>query len=89
MEEINKLWNEYFGEECSKIDTMEEKTFARRTAEMSKAIDDLLTNEQHRAVDKYIESLYDLQDCLVKKAFFKGCKFTVSFFLAQGKYGAL
>ncbi len=84
-EDIDRLWYEYFSEECAQIDSMEEKAIVKKVAEMHKTVDDLLTNEQRCAVEKYIEVMYELQGYCIKKAFFKGCKFTVSFFFAQGK----
>lgn len=31
---MEKLWNEYFAEECATVSTMEEKEFARKTLDL-------------------------------------------------------
>ena len=83
---IEKLWNGFFAEECAVIETMEEKAFVKKAAVMNKKVNELLTEEQKESVEKYIELLYEIQGCFVKKAFFKGCEFATSFFLLGDKF---
>lgn len=83
---LEKIWDEYFAEECALIDTMEERVLVKRTGEMHKAANELLTEEQRKVVEKYIEALYEIQSCFVKKAFFKGCEFTTSFLFEAGNF---
>lgn len=83
-ETLEKLWDEYFAEKCAIIDTSEEKALAARLTEMRKELNKALTVEQSDAIEKYIESLYEIQGSFVKKAFFKGCELTVSFFVETG-----
>ena len=84
-ETLEKLWNEYFAEECAAIDTKEERALAKQALQMHNMANELLTTEQRGAIEKYIETLFEMQDSLVKKAFFKGCEFTISFLLETGK----
>lgn len=76
---LEKLWNEYLFEECSVIDTEEEKALLKKAAELHHKANELLTSEQIAAVEKHIEALYKMQDFFAKKAFFKGCQLAVSF----------
>ena len=84
---LEKLWDEYFAEECAVIDTEEERMFLRKAAEVHKKASELLTKEQNNAIEKYTEALYDIQAYLTKKAFFKGCEFTISLFVDAGNFG--
>ena len=47
----------------------------------------MLDEEQQKAVEKYVETLFDMQALFAKKAFIKGCEFATSFLLATGKFG--
>ena len=78
-ETLEKLWKEYFAEECATTDTEEERTLAKKALEMHKTVNELLTKEQIVAIEKYIDALFEMQDSFVKKAFFKGCEFAISF----------
>ncbi len=77
---FEKLWNEYFAEKCAAIHTNEERTLIKKAAEMQKAANKLLTKEQSEVAQKYIEALHELHGLFVKKAFFEGCEFAMSFF---------
>ena len=50
---LEKLWDEYFAEECAVIDTEEERMFLRKAAEVHKKASELLTKEQNNAIEKY------------------------------------
>lgn len=78
---LEKLWNEYLLDECAVIDTEEERKLTKKTAELHEKANVLLNKDQRDAVEKYIDSLYDMEALFVKKAFFKGCEFAVSFLL--------
>ena len=78
---FEKLWNEYFWDECSVIDTDEERQLTKKAAELQEKANALLNKEQQEAVEKYVEAVYDGETLFMKKAFFKGCKFAVSFLL--------
>ena len=82
MKEIlEKLWNEYLLEECATIETEEEKILTKKAVELHEIANNLLNDEQRDAVEKYIDALCDIEALFVKKAFFKGCEFSVSFLL--------
>jgi len=76
---LEKMWNEFFAEECAVIDTEAEKSLQKKALDLHKAINKALTAEQNETIEKYIEAFCDLQSSFVKKAFFKGCAFTVAF----------
>ena len=82
---LEKLWSEYFAEECAAIDTKKERALAKQALQMHNIANELLTKEQSEALEKYIEVLFEMQDSFVKKAFFKGCEFAISFLLETGK----
>lgn len=82
---LEKLWNEYFAEECAAINTKEEKALVKKAVEMHKTANESLTKEQSEAFEKYIEALYEIQGFFVKKAFFNGCEFATSFLFEAGK----
>lgn len=74
-----KLWNEYWAEECAKIETEKEKMDLKRVIETHGILESSLSNEQKEKAEAYIEAVYEHQDELIKKAFFKGCEFGLSF----------
>jgi hypothetical protein len=78
------LWNEYFAEGCAAIDTEEERELVKKASKMHEAANELLTEEQRRAVEKYIDALFEIQNSFVKKAFFRGCRFAMSFLIETG-----
>jgi len=81
---LEKLWNEYFADECSVIDTEEERALGKKAVEMHEAAGESLTAEQIAVIEKYVDVLCELQNSFVKKAFFKGCEFCASFLLKIG-----
>lgn len=83
-ETLEKLWNEYFAESCTGIETEEEKALIKRVIETHQAVNMLLTKEQNDEMEKHMEVVYEMQGCFVKKAFFKGCEFALSFALEAG-----
>ena len=83
-ETLEKLWNEYLAEESSLIDTDEERDLTRNTADLHTKAVALLNKDQQDAVEKYVDALCDLEALFIKKAFFKGCEFSVSFLLEAG-----
>ena len=83
---IAKLWNEYLASECAEICTAEERKLIKRAAELHKKANILLNGEQKEAIDKYIDTLNDVEAIFVKKAFFKGCEFSISFLLEAGSF---
>ncbi len=76
---LENLWIEYFSEECAKIDPDEKRALLKKVAEMRKNANALLTGEQREVLEKYVETLYEMQDFWGKKAFFKECTFATSF----------
>ena len=86
-EELEKIWNEYLAEECAAINTEEERVLIRKAGERRKTASELLTAEQSNAIEKYVEVLYDIQSFCIKKAFFKGCEFAMSFLFELETWG--
>ena len=84
MKEIlNKLWDEYYSEECATLTTRDEREHARRIAEERLLLDGLLDTEQRNALDRYQAELYSAHERLLKKAFFKGCRLSLSLICAS------
>lgn len=81
---IEKLWNEYFSNECAVINTEEEKELIQESIKLHQIENELLTPNQIKAVERHIEKIYELQGLFIKKAFFKGCEFAISFLLEMG-----
>lgn len=78
---LERLWNEYFAEECARIDTDEQRSAALAIAELHEKLTELLDKEQNAALQGFIDALYKSEAAFMKKAFFAGCKFATSFFL--------
>lgn len=78
---LEKLWNEYLSNECSSMDSDEERRLAKKALKLHEKANALLSKDQEDAVEAYIDALCDLQAISVKRAFFKGCEFSVSFLL--------
>ena len=85
---FEKLWDEYFYEKCLTVVTDEEREILKKTADLRKTVDGVLTSEQIAALDKYIEALSQMQSIGCKKALLNGCRFTVAF-LNETKGGSL
>ena len=83
-ESLEKLWNEYLLDECALMDTNEEKELTRKTAVLHRKTDEILNKEQKQAVQRYVDSLLDIESLFAKKAFIKGCEFAISFILESG-----
>ena len=81
---LEKLWNEYLLDECSAIDTEEERYLTKKTGELHEKTNILLNEDQKEAVQKYVDALCDIEALFAKKAFLKGCEFAVSFLLEAG-----
>ncbi len=86
-ETLEKLWNEYLLDECAVIDTDEARGLTKKAAELHEKVDSFLSEEQKDAVEKYVDALCDVEALFVKKAFFKGCEFAVSFLLEASNSG--
>lgn len=83
-ETLEKLWDQYLLDECAAVDTDEEKNLIKKTVELHEKANALLNKDQKDAIQKYVDVLCDLQSIFVKKAFLKGCEFSVSFLLESG-----
>ena len=82
MEEIlEKLWNDYLSDECAAINTEKERKLTESTALLCDNLQVLLNSDQKEALEKYIDSLSDINCIFAKKAFITGCKFTANFLL--------
>lgn len=78
---LEGLWNEYLAEKCAVMDTEEERVLAKEALKKHKIANDLLTKEQSDAIEAYIDTLCEMQESFVKKAFFKGCRFATAFLI--------
>ena len=83
---LENLWNDYLMEKCAVIDTEEERELNKTAAELHEKTSALLNEEQNAALELYIDALLDSESLFVKRAFFKGCEFAVSFILEAGNY---
>ena len=78
---IEKLWDEYFSEECAVLNTEEEKELIERVVKAQKEANELLNREQREKVEKFVETLHEMHGISLKKAFCSGCEFATSFLL--------
>ena len=76
---LEKLWDEYFAEECARVETARGRELAKKAISENKLAKEHLTKEQSDLIEKYIDTLCEIQQLFVKKAFFKGCEFAISF----------
>ena len=83
-ETLEKLWNDYLLNECAAMNTEEERALTRKAVTLRKKATASLSAEQKEAVDAYVNVLYCMESLFVKKAFFAGCEFSVSFLLEAG-----
>ena len=81
---LEKLWSEYLADKCSTIDTDEEKELAKIAADLHDKLNPSLTADQRLDVEKLIDTLCGMGSILAKKAFIKGCEFSVQFLLESG-----
>ena len=80
-ETLEKFWDEFYCSECALIDTNEERELTKKAGLLHETVNTVLNKEQKDAVENYVSALFDLEAVIVKKAFFKGCRFAVSFLL--------
>ena len=78
-ETIEKLWNEYFSEQCAEINTKEERNLTRKAVELHEKVNALLNEEGKNALEEYVDALCDIEALFARKAFCKGCEFAISF----------
>lgn len=78
---LENLWNEYLIDKCAVIDTDEERNLTKKVVELHEKVNYLSDKDQKLAIEKYTDTLQELNALFVKKAFFKGCEFAVSFLL--------
>ena len=69
------------------MDTDEEIKLTEKTGSLHEKVNALLGKEERAALEKYVDAIYDMEALFVKKAFFKGCEFTLSFLLEAGTFG--
>ena len=81
---LETLWNEYLCDKCAAIDTDEERNLTKNAIALHEKVNALLNEEQQDVVEEYVDALYDIEDVSIRKAFFKGCEFAVSFLLEAG-----
>lgn len=81
---IEKLWNEYFSDECAVINTEEEKELIQESIKLHQIENEMLTPNQIEVLERHIEVVYEIQGLFIKKAFFKGCEFAISLLLEMG-----
>jgi len=81
---LEKLWNECLSEECAVIDTDEEREAMAKAIRMRERVDILLDKAGKAALGDYVDAVYAMEALFVKKAFIKGCKFSVSFLRETG-----
>ena len=83
---IEKLWDEYFSEECAVLDTVEEKELIDRVVKAQTLTNELLNKEQRESVENFVGTLHEMHGISLKKAFCKGCEFATSFLLELQGY---
>ena len=83
-ETLEKLWHEYLLDDCAIIDTDEEQELTKKAAELHEKASASLNKEQKENIEKFIDTLHEIETLFAKKAFFKGCEFAVSFLLEAG-----
>ena len=83
-ETLNNLWDKYFLEECSVINTKEEKELMKKLGDLREQAYAQLNDEQKEMIEKCFDIMHDLETVYAKKSFFKGCEFAVSFLFELG-----
>ena len=83
-ETLEKIWNDYLVDECSVIDTEEERNLTKKAVELHNKMNALLNKEQQDAVKIYVDTLHDIEALNIRNAFAKGCEFTASFLFDIG-----
>lgn len=78
---LEKMWNDYFADECSRIDSDQERALVGQAIDLHDDLNDLLSEEECDVMEKYVDILCDINALYAKTAFLTGCKFAVSFFL--------
>ena len=85
-ETLEMLWDEYLSKKCALVNSDEERHLMRETVKLHEQVNALLNKEQQAAVEKYVDALCDTEAIFVRKAFFTGCEFAVSFLTETGNW---
>lgn len=78
---LENLWNQYFFEECAKIETEEEKILIKKANFLHEKANALMNQVQKNAIENYVGALHENESLLMQKAFFKGVRFAFSLLL--------
>lgn len=81
---MEMLWKDCFSGICTEMQSEEERALTKKALECYQVAKQLLSETQFTAIEKHIDALCEIQDHCVKKAFFKGCEFTLAFLLEAG-----
>ena len=84
---LEKLWYEYVEEKCLTSLTEQEREKAKTTAKVREKLNSILNKEQQKSLETYVAALLDGEALFLKKAFFWGCEFAVSFIFEAGNLG--
>ena len=83
---LENLWDGLIALDYATLDTEEEKALAEKSLQLEKLAYDGLTNEQIQAVEAFVDAVCEIESAFAKKAFAKGCAFTLSFLLEAGAF---
>ena len=75
---LEKLWNDYLADESCKVGK-EEKELIKKASEEYEALSKLLNKESLKALEKQLDTICEPDAIFAKKAFMKGCEFSISF----------
>lgn len=78
-ETMERLWHDCFEEDCSTLNSEQEKALMKEAARLRESFEHEMTKEQIAVTQAYSDVLCELQIIFAKKAFLKGCEFTASF----------
>ena len=71
---LKKIWRECIIEECSILETKEEKELSKIVIRARDAMDLILNEKEKEAVDLYVDNIYKMQTIYAERAFLKGCE---------------
>lgn len=78
---IKRLWYDFLSDECSILESEEEKECVAKIASLEKALLNVIPIEEAKQLEIMIDAIYNANALLVEKAFACGIRFSTKYLM--------
>ncbi len=78
---LNELWENYFYEECSRIENNEIKDILSEADKIKSELNESLNERESELLETYLNKISEIDERFLRQTFEKGMCFAASFFL--------